>query len=465
MKDALESILLQVSKNVDIDKGDLPIASRLIINSVCKGLKIGRAGIWLYDDTVSLITCQLLIDKGNDLDSESLALTRKDFPHYFDALDTERTIAADNAHTHGATFEFSDVYLTPLGIRSMLDVPIRHRGKMIGIICCEHQGDIRHWDADEIVFAASLADLYGRAVSANERALYEAKLIEANQTLEQKVRQRTVELEATLETLKTAQEKLVESEKMAALGNLVAGIAHEVNTPLGIALTSVTNCRDELNAIYRAFEAQQLSEQGFRAFTGHCKEGLNLAETSLSRAAQLIQDFKRTSADQTSLEVEEFNLDEYIPRICNPLKPMLKKQSIQLVLDISPNLTIETCPGTIAQILTNLISNAQRHAFNFEPNADTQSKPFCIAVSGKRMSSGIVLSVSDNGIGIDDSLQKKVFEPFYTTAREQGGTGLGLNILYNLVSQQLKGEVTLTSSPNSGTTISILIPPYHSHAC
>ncbi|WP_338517916.1 sensor histidine kinase [Alteromonas gracilis] len=458
MRDTLESILLQVSQNADIDKGELSIASRLIINSVCEGLTISRAGIWLYDDAMSLIKCQLLIDQGNHLDSESLALTRKEFPHYFKALDTERSIAANDALTHAATFEFAEVYLTPLGIASMLDVPIRHRGKMIGIICCEHQGEMRQWHEDEIVFAASLADLYGRAVSANERAVYEAKLIEANQTLEDNVKQRTLELEKTLQTLKTAQEKLVESEKMAALGNLVAGIAHEVNTPLGIALTSVTNCRDEVNAIHRDFEAQRLSEQSFKEFTQHCAQGLDLAEASLTRAAQLIQDFKRTSADQTSLEVETFNLDDYIPRICNPLKPMLKKEGIRLELDITPDLVIETCPGTIAQIITNLISNAQRHAFSESRDNTTPQIEKRVVVTCKHTPSGIALSVSDNGKGIPLAMHKKVFEPFFTTARDKGGTGLGLNILYNLVTQKLNGEITLTSQDNQGTTVGILIP-------
>lgn len=447
MKETLELILLRVSQSADIDKGELDVASRLIINSVCEGLEITRAGIWLYDEKQTLVQCTLLIDKGNDLDHESLVLTRKDFPHYFEALDSERTIAAHDALTDVATFEFAEVYLTPLGISSMLDVPIRHRGKMIGIICCEHQGEAREWHADEVVFAASLADLYGRAVSANERADYEQKLIEANQTLEQKVKDRTAELEA-------AQEKLVESEKMAALGNLVAGIAHEVNTPLGIALTSVSNCKEELSNIYRDFENEELTEQGFKDFEAICSEGLNLAETSLMRAANLVQDFKRTSADQTSLEIEEIALDEYIPRVCNPLKPMLRKEQVELSIDVTPNLIITTCPGIIAQLLTNLISNAQRHAFGPSVNNDVNR----VSVSCSRTDKGIVISVQDNGKGIPENLHKKVFEPFYTTARDKGGTGLGLNILYNLVRQKFKGEIGLKSSPGEGTTVTICIP-------
>ena len=447
MKESLELILLRVSQSADIDKGELDVASRLIINSVCEGLQITRAGIWLYDEMQTLVQCTLLIDKGNDLDHESLVLTRKDFPHYFEALDSERTIAAHDALKDVATFEFAEVYLTPLGISSMLDVPIRHRGKMIGIICCEHQGKAREWHADEVVFAASLADLYGRAVSANERADYEQRLIEANQTLEQKVIDRTAELEA-------AQEKLVESEKMAALGNLVAGIAHEVNTPLGIALTSVSNCKEELKGIYRDFENDELTEQGFKDFEAICSEGLNLAETSLMRAANLVQDFKRTSADQTSLEIEEIALDEYIPRVCNPLKPMLRKEQVELSIDVTPNLVITTCPGIIAQLLTNLISNAQRHAFGPSVNNDVNR----VSVSCSKNAKGIVISVQDNGKGIPEALHKKVFEPFYTTARDKGGTGLGLNILYNLVRQKFNGEIDLTSTLGEGTKVTVCIP-------
>ena len=447
MKETLELILLRVSQNADIDKGELDVASRLIINSVCEGLQITRAGIWLYDDMQTLVQCTLLIDKGNDLDHESLVLTRKDFPHYFEALDSERTIAAHDALTDVATFEFAEVYLTPLGISSMLDVPIRHRGKMIGIICCEHQGNAREWHADEVVFAASLADLYGRAVSANERADYEQQLIEANQTLEQKIVDRTAELEA-------AQEKLVESEKMAALGNLVAGIAHEVNTPLGIALTSVSNCKEELKDIFREFEHGELTEEGFKDFEAICSEGLNLAETSLMRAANLVQDFKRTSADQTTLEIEEIALDEYIPRVCNPLKPMLRKEQIELSIDVTPDLVITTCPGIIAQLLTNLISNAQRHAFGPSVNNETNR----VNVSCSKNAKGIVISVQDNGKGIPEALHKKVFEPFYTTARDKGGTGLGLNILYNLVRQKFSGEIDLTSTPGEGTKVTVCIP-------
>ncbi|GEA13075.1 GAF domain-containing sensor histidine kinase [Alteromonas sp. KUL49] len=445
----LENILLKVSQSADIDGGELDRASRLIIDSVCEGLAITRAGIWLLGQNAEIISCQLLIDKGNDLDSESLILKRSDFPQYFAALDKERSIPAHDAITDSATAEFGEVYLTPLGITSMLDVPIRHRGKMIGIICCEHQGPQREWHDDEIVFSSSLADLYGRAVSAKERADYEAQLVEINHSLEQMVAERTKALEAT-------RDKLIESEKMAALGNLVAGVAHEVNTPLGIALTSVSHCNEELKQTFRSFESETLSESQFRAFVDSCSEGLNLAEQSLMRAGKLVQDFKRTAADQVSLEEEEINLSEYIEQVINPLKPMLRKEQVKLNLELTSNIVITTCPGTIAQLLTNLLSNALRHAFIGNNPAVTNT----IVVACDKTKKGVFIRVTDNGVGIPTELHKKIFEPFYTTAREQGGTGLGLPILYNLVTQKLNGEIDLTSSPNKGTDITVWILLY-----
>ena len=172
------------------------------------------------------------------------------------------------------------------------------------------------------------------------------------------------------------------------------------------------------------------------------------------RAANLVQDFKRTSADQTSLEIEEIALDEYIPRVCNPLKPMLRKEQIDLSIDVTPDLVITTCPGIIAQLLTNLISNAQRHAFDGSLNNEVNK----VTVSCSQNEKGVVVSVHDNGKGIPEEFHKKVFEPFYTTARDKGGTGLGLNILYNLVRQKFNGEIDLVSSPGEGTTVTVCIP-------
>ena len=457
MIERLEQILLRVSLSAHIDCGDISHASRLIIDSCCEGLEIARAGIWLLDETSENIQCQLLMDKGNDLTSEDLVLSRESFPKYFAALDTERTIAAHNAEEDPSTAEFKEVYLKPLGIKSMLDVPIRHRGKMKGVICCEHRGDVRQWLDDELVFASAMADLYGRAMSAQQREKYEQELIAANHALESKVEERTKELKGALSTLKDAQTKLIESEKMAALGTLVAGVAHEVNTPLGIAITSVTHCLDEVQLIEHAYKNDELEEENFASFIDDTITGLKLATSNLERAAKLIHDFKRTAADQESLDIEIIDLGDYLDQSLGPLRPMLRKQKIELHLELEENLTLKTCPGIISQITTNLVSNTLRHAFPDTHNAVIKKIHITCASQGEKA----LVQYKDNGVGVSNENKNSIFDPFYTTARDLGGTGLGLSITYNLITQNLNGEIAFESKPGQGVSYDIKIPMNH----
>ncbi len=436
MKETLEHILLAVSKSPIIDAGKLSQAARLILDSVLEGLAIRRAGIWLLDEDRQSIRCHLLIDQGNAVDSEALVLTRSDFPRYFAALDAERTIAAHDACRDPATAEFCQAYLKPLGITSMLDTPIRHRGQMVGIICAEHQGEIRQWSDDECVLAGALADLYGRAISAHQRASYEEQLQQA------------------LDNLKATQTQLIEYEKMAALGNLVAGVAHEVNTPLGIAITSGSHCQSEVRTLQQRYESGKLEERYFKEAIETLTEGLELQRRNLERAAQLVHDFKRTAADQTVMERERFNLADYLDASLSALRPMIRKQGIELTLELNCDLSIDSYPGALAQIMTNLITNACRHAF---PDGATSPKRITIRCRSCDAQQ-VEISLADNGIGMDETTLQRAFEPFFTTARNKGGTGLGLSIIYNLATHKLKGSLTLESAPNQGSRFTLRIP-------
>ena len=451
MTRSLYDILLDVSKSTMIDDGDLNAAGLLILTAAIHGLHISRAGVWLLSEDKQAICGKMLID-GDDckLDTD-LCLLREHFPRYFDSLDTERAIVANNAQQDDSTNEFRDSYLIPYGITSMLDAPIRHRGNMLGIICCEHQGDMREWTNEEIAFVSALADTYGRAVSAAQRNDYEQQLKKINEQLEEKINERTNVLQDALRNLNHTQAKLIESEKLASLGRLVSGLAHEINTPLGIAVTSASHCANELKQVQQLYRDDALSEEAFAQFLTGIDDGLSLINNNLGRAATLVQNFKLSGAIHIANEEEQFELRACIELTLKSLQPLLKKNHIDCALLPGAEININSYPGAIAQIITNLITNSIHHAF-----ANTSDKKIRIEL---RESQGqVVLHYTDNGCGIANDIRAKIFEPFFTTARRTGGSGLGLSIVYNLVTQKLKGEIIISEDQSQGASFEVLLP-------
>ncbi len=454
MQANLEYILLAVSKSSFIDEGNLDRAARLILSSVIEGLGVQRAGIWLFDDERKSIRCQLLFDFGTKTEIDDIVLTRKDFPKYFKALDGERNIRADNALTDPSTGEFVDVYLNPLGITSMLDTPIRHRGEMIGIICSEHTGLAREWTDDEVTFAGSLSDLYGRAVSAAERREFEIALQNANSELEQKIHARTQELQKALSDLQKAQKHLVESEKMAALGSLVAGVAHEVNTPLGVAITSVTHIDELVKLLEKHYHAGSLDEEAFLQFLRDYQDASLLLHSNMDRAARLVSDFKQTAVDQGSDVLEGFSPAAHLRRLVSSLHPIYKQKNALVSLDIADDTRLQSYPGALSQIVTNLVTNSCMHAFD-----DTGHNE--ILMRGSLEGEDFVFHYRDNGKGVSDAISQHVFEPFFTTNRAGGGSGLGMSIVYNLVVQKLLGQIEFRGTEGEGVRVMIKIPAKH----
>lgn len=277
-----------------------------------------------------------------------------------------------------------------------------------------------------------------------------------------KKRRTASQLLDTLTELHDAQDKLVESEKMAALGNLVAGVAHEVNTPLGVALTATSMLNDRREQLAADVEAGQLTREQLNKFLGQAAESLSLTEKNLSRVARLISNFKQVAVDQMVTEQRSIDLGNYIEEIMSALSIELKRAHINYVIDIQGEITIETIPGAMAQILTNLVTNSIRHGYHpLEEGEKPQGgQPRgTITVRASRADGGQVrLTFCDDGIGMNETVLDKIFEPFFTTKRNQGGTGLGMPIVYNLVRQQLKGDISVRSKVGEGTCFDLTLP-------
>lgn len=440
-------ILHRVSSSSVIDTGDLQAAAQLILQAITEGLDIHRASIWLLDESRQQIQCTLLQD-GDQQNSTALpSLSRQDHPRYFAALDEERAVIVSHAHSDSRTSEFLTEYLLPLDIHAMLDAPIRHHGKMIGVICCEHQHSQRHWQTDEVAFLSSLTDLYGRAVTSEQRLNYERQLEEINEQLETKVQERTQWLEDALRNLTHTQAKLIESEKLASVGRMVAGLAHEINTPLGIAVTSASHCESELKKMHRLYNQRELDEEQFRNFLLSLTEGMHLVSHNLHRATNLVHNFRLTGSIQTSSEEEEFELRNCLGIIIKSLQPLLKEHRLICHFTGNDEIRLNSYPGALAQILTNLVTNSINHGFDTGVTGD-------INLHITRCDDQVHMQYNDNGRGINPDIHDKIFEPFFTTARKSGGSGLGLSIVHNLVTQKLKGEISIK---NTGGGASFLI--------
>jgi signal transduction histidine kinase len=275
----------------------------------------------------------------------------------------------------------------------------------------------------------------------------------AKRKTEDELRASKEKAENALHELNTAQQNLIDAERLAALGGLVAGVAHEVNNPIGISLTVASSFARRAEA----FEDELKSGNGLRRsqldeFVKTSRDAAQQLVGNLHRAGELIQSFKQVAVDRSHAERRTFSLSEATDQIIASLRPALKKASITLSVEVPENLVIDGYPGSYGQILTNLFLNAVNHAF-------PEGRSGTITISAKlRGTDDIEIIFSDDGAGMTPDVQRQAFDPFFTTRRNEGGTGLGLHIVYNLVTQQLGGRMMLDSRPGQGTTFRIIMP-------
>jgi signal transduction histidine kinase len=266
------------------------------------------------------------------------------------------------------------------------------------------------------------------------------------------------ELLGSMRHLELTRKSLVESEKLASLGGLVAGVAHEINTPVGMAVSTASFLSDRTEAAQALVRGGGFDAVAQARYLRDAAEAARLLLSNAKRVAQLVLNFKQLAVDRISEPRRTFDLRERVAQALHELLPRLDESGVEVVLEIAPGIAMDSYPDSLAQVVTNLAVNTMQHAF--EPGQGG-----CITVSaGLREDDELQLELRDNGRGIEPALQGRVFEPFFTTSRMRGGSGLGLYIVHQIVTRQLGGSIELLAGASSGARFVMRFPRVVRHA-
>ncbi len=350
--------------------------------------------------------------------------------------------------SHDSQFS-SDPYISMTRPKSVLCIPLQKQSELIGILYLENNLAVDAFTPSHTELLEILSTQI--AISLENAGLYtelEHKINLRTQALSQK----NSELSDALDSLKQTQKQLVESEKLASLGQLVAGVAHEINTPVGVGVTGASTLAEETTKLEGLYNSGEMKRSDLEHYVRTAATISRLLLSNMERAATLTQSFKEVAIDQTSQERRAFLLNEYIREVLMNLNPILRKTGHHVEVECDDKLEVDTYPGALSQILTNFVMNALLHAFD-----EGQIGNMTIKV-GLADADTVALRFRDDGKGIPEENLSKIFDPFFTTKRGHGGSGLGLSIIHNLITGILRGTISVESQPNQGTTFTICFP-------
>nr|CRH07263.1 Putative histidine kinase with PAS 4 domain [Candidatus Magnetococcus massalia] len=296
------------------------------------------------------------------------------------------------------------------------------------------------------------AGMVGAMVDITDRVLFEGKIMQLNIELENRVKERTQDLETSLERVQKLQGQLMEADKMATLGAMVAGVAHEVNSPLGVSLMASTELSAEIKKFADLFHQEGVSEDEFLHFLRRNQELMDLSVVNLTRAGELLRNFKKLAVDQSVEDERVFCLDEQIKAVVESLSYLFKQRPITMQVECPDRLEIISYPGVVSQIITNLITNAVRHGY------DPGESGTIILQASWQSQNQLLIRFSDDGKGMEPDVLERMFDQYFTTKKDAGGTGLGMHIVNNLVTQTLQGTLSCESRPGEGTQFKIRFP-------
>jgi signal transduction histidine kinase len=335
----------------------------------------------------------------------------------------------------------------PLGntdIASWAGAPMLVHDKAFGVMVVQSYDPAVIYTKTELDLLAFIASHVAVAIA---RMQADRAIRKAKESLETQ----NAALAQALAQLQAAQTELVRQEKLASLGQMVAGVAHEINTPLGICVTATSHLVQELKLTREELAAGEMTEDSLNGFFEVVDQSLRIMTTNTQRAAALVRSFKQVAVDQSSDDIRSFNLGTYLHEVLLSLQPKLKGRPVEVAVDCPKDLTMESFPGAVSQIVTNMVVNSLVHGFEREQRGH-------ITIAARLEEDEVVFEYADDGAGMDADTLAKLFDPFFTTKRGSGGSGLGGHILYNLVTGALKGTLRAESSPGQGLQYHLRFP-------
>jgi PAS domain S-box-containing protein len=279
-----------------------------------------------------------------------------------------------------------------------------------------------------------------------------AEEITARKRNEQEMRRARETAETTLQHLRETQASLIEAEKLAALGRLVAGVAHEINGPVGISLTVASSLQRRYEVFASEVERGEIRRSALSEFLGGVRDAALQLVANLVRASELVQSFKQVAADRSGLERRRFDVGELAEQVLVGLRPEVRKQGLMLDITCEPDLVIDSLPGPYGLVVSNLVLNSIMHAF---PKGGKGTITLRAGAFGE---DDIEIVVSDDGCGMSPQIRRHAFDPFFSTRRHEGAPGLGLHIVHSMVVDRLEGQLALVSEPGVGTTVRLILP-------
>ena len=330
------------------------------------------------------------------------------------------------------------------GIASWMGAPMLVHDQPYGVLIVQSYDPAVVYGKADLDLLAFIASHVAVAIA---RMQADRKIRKTKELLEEQ----NAALNTALTQLQQAQGELVRQEKLASLGELVAGVAHEINTPLGICVTATSHLVEELRLTREELAAGEMTEDSLNSFFDIVDQSLRIMTTNTQRAAALVRSFKQVAVDQSSGDIRSFNLRAYLNEVLLSLQPKLKGRPIKVEVDCPPDLVMDSFPGAVSQIVTNMVVNSLVHGFE-------RDQPGHIAIRATLEGGTVSFSYTDDGAGMDKESLDKLFDPFFTTKRGSGGSGLGAHILFNLVTGALGGTVQVDSAPGQGLRYELSFP-------